>query len=417
VQLKLLVYGINYHPELTGIGKFTGEMCDWLAERGHEVNVITALPYYPKWKVYEEYKNRNFIKEVINGVNVYRVPLYLPKKVTAKTRILHELSFNFNALRYWIPAFFKSYDAVIGICSPLQVGIFPSLYKLVRNKPFIFHIQDLQVDAAKKLGLIKNKKLLSAIERAEKFLFEKATVVSTISEGMKKKILEKGIPENKIFLLPNWVDTKFIKPLSKEESLKKEFAFKDTDKIILYSGNIGEKQGLEIVIDVAERLKERKAVYFVFCGEGAAKERLVKLAEEKRLSNIKFFPLQPYEKLPRLLAMGDVHLVVQKRAASDLVMPSKLTGILAAGGLAVVTADEGTSLYDVVKKNQIGIVTKPEDLEALYETIVYCLDNLGQLEGIKSRARQYAEDNLNKDSILKRFEDLLGNLRWMRVEG
>ena len=410
MKLKILVYGINYHPELTGIGKYTGEMCEWLAQRGHKVDIITALPFYPQWKVHKEYKDKGFLKEVRNKVNVYRVPIYVPQKVTGETRVLHELSFNLKSLRYWFSNFFRAHDVVIGICPPLQVGIYPYLYQFFRKRPFIFHIQDLQVDAAKQLGLIKNKKLLSAIEKTEKFLFAKATIVSTISEGIKRKIIEKGISEDKIFLLPNWVDTEFIKPLSKEESLKKEFAFKDTDKIILYSGNIGEKQGLEIVINVAEKLKERKNVYFVFCGEGAAKERLVKMANEKGLSNVKFFPLQPYEKLPRLLAMADIHLVIQKRAASDLVMPSKLTGILAAGGFAIVTADGGTNLYDVVKNNQIGIVTKPEDSGALYETIVYCLDNFSQIEDIKSKARQYAEEHLNKDRILKRFEKLVEGL-------
>jgi len=405
--LNILIYGINFYPELTGTGKYTGEMAEWLAARGHLVDVITALPYYPQWKIYESYKIKRWHKETINGVNVYRVPLYVPENVNGKTRILHEISFNLNSLVYWIPKFFRKYDVVIGICPPMQMGLWPYIYKTTRKKPFVFHIQDLQVDAAKNLGLIKNKKLLNLLEKIEKFFLRKATIVSTISEGMKRNIRGKGVKGDNIFLVPNWVDTDFIKPLPKEQSLKKEFGFKDDDKIILYSGNIGEKQGLEIVINVAEHIKSKRNIHFVFVGEGAAKSRLISMATEKELETIKFFPLQPYEKLPDLLAMADLHLVLQKRSASDLVMPSKLTGILSAGGVAIVTAEEGSTLYDVIENNKIGIVVKPENEEALLVSIQNNIDT--DLKETKKNARSYAENFLNKDNILKKFEELLFN--------
>ena len=403
--MKILVYGINYYPELTGTGKYTGELCEWFAERGHRVDVITALPYYPQWKIYDEYKGKKWHKEIIKGVTIYRTPLYVPEKVTGKTRILHELSFSFSSLIYWVHKFFKRYDAVIGICPPMQIGLLPYIYGIVHKKPFIFHIQDLQVDVAKRLGLIKNEKFLNFLDKIEKFLLKNATVVSTISEGMKDNMISKGVKEEKIFLLPNWVDKEFIKPLPKEQSLRRELGFQDNDKIILYSGNMGEKQGLEVVVNVAERLKNKKNIHFVFVGEGAVKERLKNLIKEKDLENVEVFPLQPHEKLPNLLAMADLHLVLQKRSASDLVMPSKLTGILSAGGAAIVTAEGWTSLYDIVETNKMGILIEPENEEMLLEAIHKNINN--NLKEIKANARSYAEKFLNKDEILRKFETLL----------
>ena len=403
--MYILIYSINYAPELTGTGKYTGELCEWFAERGHRVDVITALPYYPQWKIYDNFKGKKWHKEIIKGVNVYRVPLYVPEKVNGKTRILHEISFNLSSLVYWLPRFFQKYDVVIGICPPMQMGLWPYIYKAIRKRPFIFHIQDLQVDAARNLELIKNQYLIRFLEKIEKFFLRKATIVSTISEGMKRNIQGKGVKGNNIFLLPNWVDTDFIKPLPKEQSLKKEFGFKNDDKIILYSGNMGEKQGLEIVINVAKRFKNKRNIHFVFVGEGAAKERLINMVKEKGLGNVEFFSLQPYEKLPNLMAMADLHLVLQKRSASDLVMPSKLTSILSAGGIAIVTAGAGTSLHDVVEDNRIAILIEPENEKMLYEAIHKNMNN--NLEEIKANARSYAEKFLNKDEILRKFETLL----------
>ncbi|MGD5271785.1 glycosyltransferase, partial [Xanthomonas citri pv. citri] len=139
-----------------------------------------------------------------------------------------------------------------------------------------------------------------------------------------------------------------------------------TDKVILYSGNLGEKQGLEVIIEVALKYYDNKEVYFLIVGSGGGKEKLEQLAKEAGLTQVKFFPLQPYEKLSALLATADVHLVLQKKSAADLVMPSKLTGRLSAGGCSIVTAEPGTSLYTIVEQHKMGILIEPESADALF---------------------------------------------------
>lgn len=409
--MRILIYGINYAPELTGIGKYTGEMSAWLAKQGHSVTVVTALPYYPDWEIHQAYKKKWWLKEILDGVKVYRCPLYVPKNVTSVKRIIHEFSFLAGIFPVWIMTLFqKKYDVVLCISPPFHLGLFPLLYAKMRGAKFINHIQDLQVDAAKDLGMIKNKLFLRLMFATEKAIFDRGTQVSTISEGMQRKIELKGIAKSKVTLFPNWVDSLVIRPLTKEQSLRKEFGINNADKVILYSGNLGEKQGLEIIIEVAKNYTHRKDIHFIISGTGGGKEKLMELARESGLTNVKFYPLQPSENLSALLAMADVHLVLQKKSASDLVMPSKINGILAAAGCAIVSAVPGTTLYDIFKRHEMGILIEPESVSALHEGIEKALST--DLNILRSNARNYAEKYLGKNSIIEKFEEKLFDLSY-----
>jgi colanic acid biosynthesis glycosyl transferase WcaI len=407
-KMRLLIYGINYYPEVIGIGKYTAEMSEWLAERGHQVEVITAMPYYPEWKTHKDYKKRGWYTEIIKGVKVHRCPIYIPKNVNGKSRIIHDFSFLLSSALFWISCFFKSYDAVITIYPPLISGFFPTLYKIIRRKPMVFHIQDLQVDAAKELGIIKNKTLINILEKTEKIWLRYATFVSSISMGMRERILKKGVPAEKYFSLPNWVNTDIIKPQQKDVAYLKELGFRENDKIILYSGSMGEKQGLETILNIAGTFIERKDLFFVLAGEGMMKEKLLKEAIERNLCNVKFLKLQPYNKLPAFLNLADIHLILQRKVASDLMMPSKLTGILAAGGLSIVTTEEKSDLYKILNEANAAILIEPENETLLIRAIQKNID--GENIEIRSNARKFAIENISIDAVLLQMEKFLQNI-------
>jgi colanic acid biosynthesis glycosyl transferase WcaI len=401
--MRILVYGINYAPELTGIGKYTAEMCAWFARQGHTVHVVTGMPYYPEWEVHKKYKGRLWHKEKMDGVTVYRCPLYIPGHITPMKRIIHEFSFLASIFPVWLKTLFqKKYDTVICVSPPFHLGFFPLLYSKIRRVNLITHIQDLQVDAAKNLVMIRNGHLLNMMFGAEKFILKRSTAVSTISTGMLKRIKAKNISHSKTILFPNWVDVNAVRPVPKEYSLRKEFGLGMEDKVILYSGNLGEKQGLEILIDTAKHFESRKDVHFVIVGSGGNKENLETLVKNEGLNNIRFYPLVPNEKLPLLLAMADLHLVLQKKSASDLVMPSKLTGILASGGCPVVTTEKGTSLYEMIDKHNLGILVKPESAFELQQSLEKALAS--DLSIYKRNARQFAVNYLSKDAVMRKFE-------------
>ena len=407
--MRILLYSISYSPEVAGSGRFNGELTQWLADKGHQVDVITAYPHYPEWKIRTEYQGKGWFTEKRGNLTIYRTPLYVPKQVTGRNRILHELSFAFNSLIHWGRLLFKHYDVLIGVCPPLQAGLMPYIISRLKWTPFVFHIQDLQVDIARNLNLIKNERLLNFLARIERYLLRNSDLVSSISEGMKHNILSKGTPLERYRMNENWVDINLFSPVPVWESLRPELGFSETDKIVLYSGNIGEKQGLEILIDVANVLIQYTDIILVIVGEGVARKKLVEQAKEKGLTNLRFFAPVLYANLPRMLSMADIHLVIQKRAISDFAMPSKLVNILSMGGAAIVSAESSTSLSNTIRDNKIGWIVEPEESDQLASTILKALHS-SQLQQYRFNARRYAEKNLSKQAILGRFENMLSEL-------
>ncbi|MCM3216403.1 WcaI family glycosyltransferase [Niallia taxi] len=407
--MKILLYSTNYYPEMTGIAKYNTEMAEWLVSKGHEVDVITAMPSYPEWEIYDGYKGKRYVTEIINGVRIYRTSLYVPNKnnTNGLRRLIMQGTFTLNSLRFWFPLYLKKkkYDVMINLCPPLLPQVNSILYKWLKKTPILLHVQDLEFDAALRLGIIKQRFLVKLLNSIEVFFFNKAKAISSITYSMIDRIKEKKININRFIFFPNWSDINFIIPRTKSNKFREMFSEHNGEKIIMYSGNMGKKQGLEMVIEVAEDFKKNKInnIKFIFVGDGVAKESLIEKKDSKQLDNVLFYPIQPLEKLPDLLASADIHLVIQKREAADLVMPSKLTNILSAGRTVIATADQGTALHEVVNNSQSGMAIEPENKDALYDAI-NDLINRENLLSFEKNARNYAEEFLDKNTILSKFE-------------
>ncbi|BCU54933.1 colanic acid biosynthesis fucosyltransferase WcaI [Enterobacter kobei] len=401
--MKILVYGINYSPELTGIGKYTGEMVEWMARQGHDVRVITAPPYYPEWKVGEPYSAWRWRREE-GAATVWRCPLYVPKTPTTLKRLIHLGSFALSsffplmAQRRWKP------DRIIGVVPTLFCTPGMRLLAKLSGARTVLHIQDYEVDAMLGLGMAGKGKggrvarLASAFERSGLLNVDN---VSTISRSMMNKAQEKGVPAERVIFFPNWSEVARFRDVTDADALqlRQQLGLPADKKIILYSGNIGEKQGLESVIDAADRLRDQPWL-FVIVGQGGGKARLEKMARERGLSNVIFHPLQSYDALPALLKLADCHLVIQKRGAADAVLPSKLTNILAVGGNAVITAERHTELGQLCDTCPgIAVCVEPESVDAL-------IDGIGQallMPKSNTVAREYAERTLEKENVLSQF--------------
>lgn len=400
--MRILVYGINYSPELTGIGKYTGEMVEWMAQQGHDVRVITAPPYYPQWKVNGRYSSWRYRREEGNAT-VWRCPLYVPEQPSTLKRLLHLGSFALSS-------FFRCWRNVAGSriassawCRRCFVRRGCACWQNSAARALL-HIQDYEVDAMLGLGMAGKgergmvAKLASVFERSG---LHNVDNISTISRSMMRKAMEKGVAPRKVIFFPNWSEVARFRDVTDADALalRQKLGLPADQKIILYSGNIGEKQGLECVIDAAAQLSEQPWL-FAIVGQGGGKARLETMVSERDLRNVMFFPLQSYEALPALLKLADCHLVVQKRGAADAVLPSKLTNILAVGGNAVITAEPETELGQLCDAYPgIAVCVEPESVNALVGGIQQALT----MPKVNTVAREYAERTLDKENVLNQF--------------
>lgn len=401
--MNILILGINYAPEMVGIGPYTAGMAQFLAEIGHSVTVVCAKPYYPQWKVVQEYRGRGVQISVEQGVRVVRLPIYVPKEPDGKRRLAHHLSFAARAqLAMMKETQRQKPDVIIGI-APSLISVMAARHAARRTgAKFWLHIQDFEVEAAFATGLLNDTGLIARTARRFENWAIAADRVSTISPQMCAKLAEKGIARERIVEFRNWADIDEIVPMSTPSPYREEWGI-DREHVVLYSGNIANKQGIEIVLDAARLLAHRKDLAFVICGNGPNKAQLMEAS--KGLDNIHFHDLQPRDRLSELLGMATVHLLPQIAGAADLVLPSKLTNMLASGRPVVATAALGTGLANEIEG--CGIATNPGDVDAFSKAIELLIDDnvFGQEAGRQARIR--ADARWSRTKILSNFASQL----------
>ncbi len=409
--MKILIHGINFSPELTGVGKYTGEMADWLAKSGHDVRVVTAQPYYPQWKIADGYSNSWNI-EVAQGIGslgqdeglsgslvIYRCPLWVPKKPSGIKRLLHLASFAFSSLPIMLRQIFWRPDLILAVAPPLLCAPQAWLVARLSGAKSWLHIQDFEVDAAFTLGILKANWIRRLFLKVERLILRHFDEVSTISAIMQEKLVVKGVEESRVVLLPNWVNCKEIYPLMRSSEYRAELGIVNKSIIALYSGTMGEKQGLDVVIEAARCFNGNSGFLFVLCGYGPAREKLV--AQAHGLKNILWIPLQPTERLNELLNLADFHLLPQRKGMNDLVMPSKLLGMLASGRPVLALADNGTLVSNEVSK--YGVVLSPGDVDGLVSTLLRLAKMPDERKRMGEAART-AAGKWSKETVLREFE-------------
>ena len=405
MKKSILIIGINYFPEITGIGKYTAEMAEYLANiKGLEVTVITGNPYYPQWRIYDGYKNK-IKKEVVNGITVYRTPVYIPSKPRTMKRLLQDALFvlcTFLIMNFLLVKR-RKFDYLFFPSPPFLTGFIGLYYRVFfRKAKLIYHIQDLQIDAANKLKMIEHKYFTKILFKLEEFILKNVDVVSTISEGMLTKIRAKTKKKINIILFPNWINNSDIFPTT-SHSIIKNYSWLENKKMILYSGAIGEKQGLEVLIDTANYFKANNEYCFVIAGEGPYKEKISLYSQNFGLTNVYFLNLLPTVEFNEMLNAAFLHVVIQREAGNDLFLPSKLTNILGVGGCVIVSATEATSLYNIINNNQCGYIIPCSNLDNLSQSIIKLTEDNLLYEKLKLNAIAYANSHLKKTNVIDCF--------------
>jgi colanic acid biosynthesis glycosyl transferase WcaI len=372
--------------------------------------VITAPPYFPQWRAVA---NR-YRREQRQGVAIWRCPLWVPRRPSGLSRLIHLASFALSSLpvllaqRKWRP------DVVLTVapgffCAPgaLLLG------NLCGEATTTWlHIQDFELDAAFELGILKGRRIRKLAENWERSTLQGFSQVSTISEAMRQRVIAKGVKPMKACLLPNWVDLKEIEPEGDEQKInnayRNELGIGDRTVVLLYSGSMNKKQGLDILASAIQELDDMPQLLWLFAGEGPTKAELI--SSTAKYKNVRILPLQPAEKMNKWLNLADVHLIPQKAKAADLVLPSKLLGILASGRPMVASSPSGSELGLLAE--MAGIRVEPSDDNGFANAIRQLVCDKELRERLGSKGRAIAESYFGRDLVLNKLEsDLIGSSR------
>lgn len=406
--MKIQVLSLNFAPEEIGIAVYSAGFVEEFAERGHEMTVVCAHPYYPQWRIADGFPKAGYKTEVDErGVKIIHCPLFVPRTPTARSRMLHYLSFALSALpRLAGNAIRRRPDVVFVVAPSLVSALSGWIVARLSGAKLWLHIQDFEVEAAFATGAIAPESRLGRAALAfERWILRRFDMISAISDPMLRKLREKGIESDRVYEFRNWANLKRVRVVEGVSPMRAELGI-DTPHVAYYSGNVAAKQGLSIIPAAARALAHRTDLTFVICGEGPFLDTLKSMAEG--LDNIKFFPLQPFEKLSDALGMADVHLLPQIAGVAELVLPSKLTNMLASGRPVVATAEPGTALAREIAG--AGVVTPPGDVEAFAAAITDLLDDPERRARLGCHARQTALENWDMTSILNRLEMQLADI-------
>jgi len=392
--MKILIYSANFAPEPTGIGKYSGDMAWWLADQGHEVRVVCAPPYYPTWQVDRKYRWPPYRREKWHGVDVWRTPLWVPKSPRGLTRLLHLLSFAIASFPVMLWQISWRPDVVLTVAPAFMCAPAGLLTAWLSRAKCWLHLQDFEVDVAFGMGLLKGRLLQRIALRMESALLRRFDTVSTISGRMMERLCAKGVNAGKTRYLPNWVDLTRTKPPG--DGYRTQLGISNDAFVVLFSGTLSGKQGLLVIPEAAKLLRSRHEILFVVCGEGVMKSELE--AAAAGLPNVRFIPLQPSGQVSDLLSMADIHLLPQSPDAADLVLPSKLGGMLASGRPVIATCRAGTEISEIV--SQCGLAVAPENSMELARAITTLADDPERRKSLGRRARIFAENNFERNAVL-----------------
>lgn len=427
--MQILIYSYNYQPEPIGIAPLLTELAEGLVKRGHEVRVVTGMPNYPQRQIYEQYRGKLYLTEVINGVTVQRSYLWIRPQPNLIDRLLLELSFVLTSLGNALRG--KHPDVILLTSPPLPVVVPAAFLGWICRCPVILNLQDILPDAAVHIGLLKNPQLIRIFEYLEKFAYRVATKITVIADAFVDNLLSKGVPEHKIELIPNWVDVNFIHPMPKDndtfsqliqEIITKEPANNEEiicqkeqlnkrEFFVLYSGNIACTQGIETLIYAAVRLRHIPEIAIVIFGEEKALHNLQILCKTCKADNVILLKLQPRERLPKMLAAADVGVVIQKQNVISFNMPSKIQVLLASGRAIIGSIPPNGPAARAIQNSGGGIVIPPEDPGALASAILELYENPDRVKELGENSRKYAIKHYAFEQALDQYEKLFAAVK------
>ena len=403
--MRILLPIIQFPPDVNPTGLLMAQLCEGLTACGHEVSVITGFPHYENFRVWDEYRGKLVQRGRYGDMDVVRLYVYAPGKKSMVNRLLSYVSY--NALATVVGAISRDrWDVVLCPNGSFFTGLSAWFLEKIKSAPFIYNVQDLYPDVPIRAGQLRNPYAIAALTSMENFMYRKAAHITVITPAIRENLLAKRVPAEKISVIPNFVDTDFIRPLPRENHFSREHELSDKF-VVTYAGNLGYVYDLETMLDAAALLSSRKDILFLIVGNGVAKAGLENRAHDLKLENVRFMPFQPRESLPWLRASSDIQVSLYKNGAANDSFPSKIYEIMASGRPLLASSEAESGVEHAVKTAQCGLCVKPANPGELAEAILTLSHDSSMRESMGRRGRQYAEENHSKNAAVIRYNELL----------
>lgn len=406
--MKILVLSLYYEPDrCQSNGPIIRALCEDWAAAGHEVTVLSSFPHYSCESVWPEYRGRLLQFDRVGPVRVIRSYIYVSRERSSIGRLLNYLSFNLSAL---VAGLFSGRQEVIfAISPPLTIGLTAWLLSLLKRAPYCYNLQDIWPEAAVRLGMLRQPWLIRFFEWVEKFVYHTSRRIFAISGEFRENLLVKGVPDEKITVLPNFVDTDFLRPLPRSNEFSRRHGLEE-HFVVLYAGNLGLSQGLEVILDAAEELSSGAAgdeVLFLLVGQGSCQDQLTQSAARRGLTNLRFLPLQPEADVPALYASCDLALIPLRKGITASSVPCKTYAIMACGRPYLASVDPGSSVWKLTEELSCGWTIPPEDGTALAAMVVRLASERNLLESRGREGRAWAEKLFSRHAITTAYRQHL----------
>jgi colanic acid biosynthesis glycosyl transferase WcaI len=402
--MTVYIHTMYYLPEYGSAPILMDELARYLSSRGYEVEIITTIPRPPHHK---PYKGNLLSTEKIDNFTVRRYrtnfTIHHIGRLIAWTLYAFWAAQNLRRV--------KKGDMLFLRLPPLQLGMVGWLARLWKKAHVLMSVQDIHPDLSIESGLLKKKWAIDLAQKFEKWIYKQADEIAVISEGFRQNLLKKHVDEGRLHIVPNWVDTEFLRPYPKNNPLSQKFSLEDKF-VALYSGTLtlSSYLTLEKVMEAAKLMENEEDFRLVITGEGLKKPALIEKAEQLKLKNIIFLPFQPYEDLPLLLGASDLLLVPLDIKKTQLSVPSKLYHYMAAGRPIIGFTDDQSEVARIIQEGNCGLNILPDDIQGMVKMFQRLRKEKGVTEKMGQNARNYVAENYARDVVLNKYEELINTV-------
>jgi len=399
--MRILFLTTYFRPDIASTGVIMSKLADEFVARGHQLTILTSVPHYENNRVWPEYSKKLIYTETNGSTQIYRLHTHIAQdKANKFQRALSYGSFSLLSLLRGMSL--PRHDVILAPSPPLSNGVIADFLGRFRGVPFIYCVQDIWPDVAIRAGLLKSERAIRSLKRMENYVYRRAAGVTVLSQGFRDNLLAKGVPDEKISVIPNFIDTEFVTPQPKQNSFSKTHNL-EGKFVVLFAGNMGFSQGLETVLDAAKLLRDNPNIEFLMVGNGASRDGAQTYLQGLGIDNVRFLPYQPQEQLPAMYGTADVCLIPLRRGFTTESVPCKLFTIMAAGRPAIAAVDPGSETWNLLQRANSGICVEPESPGALAEAILrYYRDPGARAEAGRS-ARECVEKEFQAGAIADKY--------------